>query len=79
MSAHLKSVKVTSDRVGAKWAFTWDDFYLAAAANVGWAQCSPSGGCQILYANSKPSSDVSRPGVKLVQRGPQFQCLHKGP
>ena len=39
---------------------------------MGWAQCSPSGGCQILYANSKPSSDVSRPGVKLVQRGPQF-------
>ena len=39
---------------------------------MGRAQCSPSGGCQILYANSKPSSDVSRPGVKLVQRGPQF-------
>ena len=47
---------------------------------MGRAQCSPSGGCQISYANSKPSSDVSRPGVKLVQRGPQFalcdtQCV----
>ena len=53
---------------------------LKTRQHVGRAQCSPSGGCQILYANSKPSSDVSRPGVKLVQRGPQFalcdtQCV----